>query len=85
MTRRVIAWACEYKCGRRVLTDRHAMERHEKTCKKNPARRTCATCKHEEWDPDGYYVECHKGLLEKEKEGPQMRFDCPGWELREED
>jgi len=40
------AWACQYKCGRNVLTSRKRMETHEARCWRNPARRACASCKH---------------------------------------
>ncbi len=38
------AYGCRWGCGTKVLTDPEAMERHEKTCFGNPARKACKTC-----------------------------------------
>lgn len=48
MARKVTAYACDFRCGRRVITSRKAMLEHEQTCWRNPARRACMTCYHEE-------------------------------------
>jgi hypothetical protein len=47
VSKRVIAWGCEFGCGRRVTVNRKTVDRHEKTCFWNPARRACVTCDHE--------------------------------------
>lgn len=47
MPRKVTAYACEFRCGRRVTTSRKGMELHEERCWSNPVRRTCKTCRHE--------------------------------------
>jgi len=57
MPRLIKAWACEFRCGRRVTTKRKGVEDHERTCFMNPARRSCKTCKHEGFDSDYFPYE----------------------------
>jgi hypothetical protein len=83
MPRKVTAYACKYKCRRKVTTHRQDMKDHEERCKLNPARRTCATCKFEEPEEDGggrgwYCTEEHL------PEDTQMVYDCPYHVLRQE-
>ena len=95
MPRKVTAWGCEHGCRRRVLTDRKAMERHEATCWMNPARRTCKTCRHEEFYPGcgpDYYTghggdeaerECALGIeieCPPGTRGLPIATDCERWE-----
>jgi hypothetical protein len=94
MPREVVAYCCEFKCGRHATLNRKAVLSHEKTCAKNPARRACKTCAHQkvikgepaELDRDvmvypgipGGY-ECSVGLLGHRH---AMVFDCPSWAAR---
>jgi len=98
MPKRVTAWACEFGCHRRVRTDRKAVERHERTCFFNPARRSCRTCRHEipgfvdDVDPvTGYHYEqareCGVDALPEptgDSKDPRdpIRWDCPQWERK---
>ena len=78
MPRKVTAYACKYKCGQKVVMSKQVMMQHEKTCKLNPDRRACATCKHEYNDDDfGYYC-----AEERIPEGKVMVYDCPYHALR---
>ena len=84
------AWACQYGCGRNVLTSRKRMEAHEARCWRNPARRACVACKHfNQYDDDNgmdgtpylqtwHVREClaNDGIDISEK----LRHDCPLWE-----
>lgn len=71
---RVKAFACEFGCGRNVLTSKFKMYQHEHICFHNPARRACQTC--------GNFV---AGV--KREEPPHCsagvenvpHFDCPKW------
>lgn len=47
MPRPIKAYACEFRCGRNVLTSRKTMADHELRCLHNPARRSCVTCVHD--------------------------------------
>lgn len=94
MPREVKAWACIFNCGHKVVLKRKTIEKHERTCFSNPARRACKTCKHD-----------HKGVIDEEDndcyceldfgkpEGESLRdygsgttitcrADCPAWEAR---
>jgi hypothetical protein len=64
MAKRVIAYACEHGCRRRVLTSKRAMERHEEICFYNPERRACITCEHFECYEDSNGME-HTTYLEQ--------------------
>lgn len=44
MARKITAYACDFKCGRRASTSKKGVELHEKTCFNNPIRRACITC-----------------------------------------
>ena len=59
---KVTAFACEWKCGRKVTTKRRDMVDHEVRCRLNPAARCCPTCSHElaeRWEGR----DCELGLL----------------------
>ncbi len=47
MPREVKAYACLFRCGRRVTVKKESMEEHEKHCFMNPEKRACKTCSHE--------------------------------------
>jgi len=53
MPREVKYWLCDHKCGRRAFKDKKTVEAHESRCWKNPALRTCLTCKFHEVVKDG--------------------------------
>lgn len=55
MPRKMTAYACDFRCGRKTDTNRRRMEAHEKRCKKNPDRRACPSCAHWVQDWDSYY------------------------------
>ena len=44
MPRKVVAWACDFKCGYKVQTVKARMVEHEKNCCHNPKNRACITC-----------------------------------------
>lgn len=67
------AYGCSFKCGKKVLTSKTVMTRHEKHCKKNPALKTCATCIYDD------YPLCSAGVL---KSKPMIR-DCSSWQNNE--
>lgn len=53
MAKIVQRYACDFDCGRRATVSKKAMERHEDICWKNPANKTCKTCKHYLKEVDG--------------------------------
>jgi len=83
MPRRVTAYACIYKCKRKVTTHRQDMVQHEERCKLNPVRRACPTCEHEEpneiCDGGGWF--CVEDHLPEEA---QIMYDCPHHILRKD-
>ena len=53
MPKKVVAYRCEFSgCRYRTLLDRKAIERHEKHCFINPARKSCRTCRHDHLERD---------------------------------
>lgn len=72
------AWACQWKCRRRVLTDKRKIEKHERLCFRNPARRACITCEHFSSEDDEFYSsrDC-EWLYELVEE--KLQHDCPLW------
>ena len=83
MARELTAWGCAFRCGRRIILDRRAMERHERTCFCNPARRACKTCRYES-KPVGERRDCDHpdGAMELD-ETLDIRWDCPHWAAKE--
>lgn len=79
MPRIVKAWACSWGCGRNVLTNRKRMDKHEKTCFRNPETRACMTCKHfspsKGRDDDFEYAWCEMEFDLKDK----LRNNCDKW------
>lgn len=71
MPREVTKYLCSYKCGKLANSKKSVIEAHEAHCLKNPALRTCNSCKHEH-----YYTE-----IEEHAEMP----GCPDekWRVRE--
>lgn len=49
MPRKVVRFACDFKCGDHTKTTAKAMAAHEYTCWMNPANKTCKTCVHEQY------------------------------------
>lgn len=94
MPRELKAWGCSFRCGHRVSTKRASIERHEKTCKLNPARRACATCRHEQVEYEDYNHRYEFGVsvcdsrrvnccdVDARPEGVAMMVGCPKWEGR---
>ena len=41
----VKAFSCEFGCGHRCTTKKHRMAEHEERCFKNPATKSCKTCR----------------------------------------
>jgi len=76
MPRKVTAYACQYRCGHGFRSKKKAIEAHEKTCLRNPARRACVTCQHTGLDMDGYryWYTCAVGAL---PEGKDCIVNCP--------
>lgn len=90
----VLAYACKFKCKRRVQVSRAAVELHEATCFQNPARRACQTCANRAWDSQTIYNPSHGGnpgatdydvrvpycQVRDDVDLPkQLVFDCPLW------
>lgn len=67
MPRKLTAYGCKFKCGQRVSTKKADIEKHENQyCIKNPDRRACPTCKHNELDMEfGYF--CNADHLEENR------------------
>lgn len=79
MPRKVTAYACIYKCKRKVTTHRQDMADHEERCKLNPARRACPTCEKEAYEEEDRYWYCEGDHI---PEGKMMVYDCPHHVLR---
>lgn len=76
----VKAYKCSHGCTRRILQDRSAMVRHEKTCFLNPETKSCRTCANDHHHfytkEDGHSVVCK--LI---GETPPLS-NCPQWEIK---
>jgi len=88
MPKEVKAYSCSFGCGRRVQMNRKAVEKHEETCAKNPARRACKICKHKRYgdlpaDMPGAVVYEPICAVKALPYGHLLRFDCPQWEPHE--
>jgi hypothetical protein len=82
----VKAFACEFRCGHKVMVSAKAISRHEKNCFSNPGVKACRTCKHFAKDyadngngADDIYRYCD---LEKLSKGQFAKRDCEFHELR---
>lgn len=76
MPRKVIAYACIYKCGRKITSKKRQMATHETWCWCNPEKHTCKTCRHDSVDPDES-IYCD---IDANDTGQLIRRDCPKWE-----
>ena len=90
MPRKIIAYACEHGCARKVLTSKKRMEEHESRCFSNPERKACRTCAHFESYHDSNGMEHDPAFLHEffvqichSKEeidlSEKLRADCPFW------
>jgi len=82
--RELTTWGCDFRCGY-VNTKRPKIEKHEKTCFANPARRACKTCKHDlkSRDAEDCFCDHPDGEdLRPNDSGDRLscRADCPAWE-----
>lgn len=92
MPRKVTAWACKFRCGRKTDTVRQRMEEHEERCRMNPVRRTCMTCGlygYEDGDGDPHWCELEKRPTKYEpmlkEHVSKMAWDCEFWNPRPEE
>ena len=74
MPKKITAFACEWKCGRTVLTKRTGMVAHEYACNWNPTNKACITCSNfcRAQDEES---ECLSG----EEIGKKLRNHCDKW------
>jgi hypothetical protein len=92
MPRQIKAWSCEFGCGR-IRVSRESIEKHEPTCFLNPARRSCKTCKHEQFDvyeaipeegfPGRDVRVCYRDVPKEQEtqfEKHDICWECPSWE-----
>lgn len=61
MPRKITAYACDYKCGRKVCMSKKSMIEHEKICFCNPIRKACQTCKFFKKESETIYNPYHGG------------------------
>lgn len=73
MPKIVIAYACEWKCRRNVITSRNAMIAHEKMCYRNPSNRACVICGN--FENDKPERSCCAGSNIEDK----LKYDCGSW------
>lgn len=83
MPKQVAAYLCQYRCGM-LTVDKKRVEAHEERCLKNPARKTCMTCKHNQRmpadDEEAAYWFC---FIEIEPvDGHKIVIDCAEWILK---
>jgi hypothetical protein len=69
MPRRVLAYACEYRCGFKIYTRPEPIRKHEPRCLRNPARKACVTCRHtgKDWDDFREWYTCEVDKLPEDK------------------
>lgn len=83
MPKQVIAYRCEFGCGRRALLSKSGMKQHEKICFDNPANRACQTCVFQDayqYIPDGgrYLTHCSElGVIDSTSQ-------CETWRPRQD-
>lgn len=84
MPRKVEAWGCSFKCGRRIVTDFKIIEKHERTCFLNPKVRACKSCRHNQipYLGDGYTPGNFECAIDKLPEGKYCTMHCKFWEER---
>ena len=94
MARKIIAYSCEHGCGRKVLTSKQAMEKHESNCFHNSDRKACVTCEHFESYIDSNGMESEPNYLHQWRVricnasddislDEKLRFDCPLWSAKQ--
>lgn len=82
MPRKITAYACRFKCGRRVTTHKNDMEYHEEVfCYKNPKLRACFTCAHDTPDEDGGGYSCELEIMEP----GHYRRNCMKWKSKKKE
>lgn len=93
MPEEIKAYRCSFHCGR-IRRRPSGVAIHELTCFKNPARRACKTCKHEQIERDEVYTGHAWGeptysqgapyrVCDKDALGElTIRSDCPTWEAK---
>ena len=82
MPKQVIAYKCDFDCGRRALISKSGMKAHETICFSNPANRACQTCEHDL----GHYwsSEQKKHITQCSEEGViEVTSECSSWELKD--
>ncbi len=96
MPKPVRAFACSWGCCRKVTTHKGDMVLHETRCNKNPLRKACPTCAHDDADTEEDYIGhqfgeaaysktylvrwCH---IEKRDKDVNIVYDCDFWEPRQ--
>ena len=86
MSVKIAAYACEFRCGR-IATKAQSLFEHEKLCFRNPDRRACRTCKHNQrelYERDtgaGGFFYC---AIDKLPEGKKTMFNCNHWERKQQ-
>jgi hypothetical protein len=91
----VTKYRCQFKCGMKAKHSVKEAEKHEATCYRNPANKTCVTCINEKYEREGAY--CSRGCKLKimndfmyEIDGKltvtnaviqhvRPLFNCPNW------
>lgn len=72
-------WGCDFRCGY-VSPKKANIEKHEKTCFRDPAKRACKTCKHDRirtFTDDAPEKWCEAGAR---PEGAEAVTGCEAWE-----
>lgn len=91
----IIKYTCQYKCGKKAVSKKETMLKHESTCWYNPDLKTCKTCKNERYlfdsneilpngthyPGEGWIRECRN---EKGKEILEQWYDKRDAELEQE-
>lgn len=76
-----IRYECDF-CGDLESSEQAGLD-HEKQCCKNPACRTCETCKHHDTDVAGngkVWNLCEKNLVPMDFWKNNFKRNCEGWE-----
>jgi hypothetical protein len=93
MPRKVTAWACKFRCGRKTDTVKKRMVEHEARCRMNPDQRACPTCMHwtrEEQEFVTWYCDidmnCQPeiGSVPIQTGETPFVYNCPNWEQFQE-
>jgi len=98
MPRKIVAYACENKCGRKVTTKKEDMLRHEREyCYNNPDLKACPTCQYDDSDMEEQYIGHRFGeatytssclvrfcLKDKRPKDKKVVYGCKFWEPKVE-